>query len=200
MRAHDDLSLTRAIDRYVSSLEGAGYSPNTLKAYATRLNDFATWVAGPVTDLPLDQPAPHLEPLQDAETIQSYLASLRRRRIGRRVGVSTQTLHHAYAVLSGFYRWLDRTLGLEPNPSLRTIAEHVPAPWNDLLVKHHETLLGLVTDLRGLSDANRELIQSGLAAIDEALLSVRPDAAPTYTAAGRTASRGSRSMTLDGTL
>ncbi|KQS60272.1 flagellar biosynthesis protein FlgN [Geodermatophilus sp. Leaf369] len=133
-----------------------------------------------------------------------------------------------YLIISGKNRWLPRiaheievvleqmrtleveraavteviaaTLGLEPNPSLRTIAEHVPAPWNDLLVKHHETLLGLVTDLRGLSDANRELIQSGLAAIDEALLSVRPDAAPTYTAAGRAASRGSRSMTLDGTL
>jgi integrase/recombinase XerC len=120
MRAHDDLSLNRAIDRYVSSLEGAGYSPNTLKAYATRLNDFATWVAGPFDELPADiaraAPPPRLAPLQDAETIQTYLASLRRRRIGRRIGVSSQTLSHAYAVLSGFHRWMDRTLGLEPNP------------------------------------------------------------------------------------
>jgi integrase/recombinase XerC len=111
MPAHEDMLLTRAIDRYVSSLEGAGYAANTLKAYATRLNDFATWVAQ-------QQPEP-LDPvtaLQPAETIQTYLASLRRRRIGRRVGVSTQTLNHAYAVLSGFHRWMDRTLGLEPNP------------------------------------------------------------------------------------
>ncbi|MCW2973380.1 MAG: integrase family protein [Thermoleophilia bacterium] len=116
MRAPDDLSLTRAIDRYVSSLEGAGYSPNTLKAYATRLNDYAAWVAGPASEPSTDAPAPFVAPLQDAETIQAYLASLRRRRIGRRVGVSTQTLHHAFAVLSGFHRWMDRTLGLEPNP------------------------------------------------------------------------------------
>jgi integrase/recombinase XerC len=41
---------------------------------------------------------------------------MRRRRIGRRVGVSEQTLAHAYAVLSGFHRWMERTLRLEPNP------------------------------------------------------------------------------------
>lgn len=133
-----------------------------------------------------------------------------------------------YLIISGKNRWLPRiaheievvleqmrtlevergavteviaaNLGLEPNPSLRTIAGHAPAPWNDLLTGHHETLLGLVTELRGLSDANRELIASGLAAIDEALLSVRPDEAKTYTAAGRTAGRSHRSVTLDGAL
>ncbi len=133
-----------------------------------------------------------------------------------------------YLIISGKNRWLPRiaheievvleqmrtlevergavteviatTLGLEPNPSLRTIAEHATAPWNDLLIGHHETLLGLVTELRGLSDANRELIASGLAAIDEALLSVRPDNAKTYTATGRPAGRPNRSVSLDGAL
>lgn len=133
-----------------------------------------------------------------------------------------------YLIISGKNRWLPRiaheievvldqlrtleveraavteviagALGLEPNPSLRTIAEHASAPWNDLLVGHHETLLVLVTELRGLSDANKELIASGLAAIDEALLSVRPDNAKTYTAAGRATGRSHRSVSLDGSL
>ena len=62
-------------------------------------------------------------------------------------------------------------LGVGANPSLRQLADAAPAPWNDLLAKHHEALLVLVTDLRSLSDANRELIEGGLAAIGDALLS-----------------------------
>ena len=95
---------------------------------------------------------------------------------------------------------LAERLGLGPNPSLRTLAESAPAPWDDLLVKHHETLLVLVSELRGLSDANRELITHGLAAIDDALLSVRPDGARTYSAAGRTNGASYRSVGLDGAL
>ena len=91
-------------------------------------------------------------------------------------------------------------LGLPANPSLRTLAEHAGAPWDDLLIRHHETLLVLVSELRGLSDANRDLIASGLAAIDEALLSVRPDSVRTYSAAGRTQTGANRSVTLDGAL
>ncbi|MCW2956456.1 MAG: xerC [Thermoleophilia bacterium] len=105
-------TLARAIDRYVGSIEGAGYSHNTLKAYATRLNDYLNWVVedagGEVSPAPLA--------LQEPEAIQAYLASLRRRKVGRRIGVSNQTLSHAYAVLSGFHRWMERTLRLEPNP------------------------------------------------------------------------------------
>lgn len=91
-------------------------------------------------------------------------------------------------------------LGLPANPSLRTLAEAAGAPWDDLLLKHHETLLVLISELRGLSDANRELIASGLAAIDEALLSVRPDQPRTYSATGRTQAGASRSVSLDGAM
>ena len=62
------------------------------------------------------------------------------------------------------------------------MAEAAPAPWNDLFAKHHEALLVLVTDLRSLSDANRELIEGGLAAIGDALLSVQDAARPAPTA------------------
>ena len=80
-----------------------------------------------------------------------------------------------------------REAGLGHNPSLRQVADAAPAPWNDLFAKHHEALLVLVTDLRSLSDANRELIEGGLAAIGDALLPVKTPTAGTYGSTGRDA-------------
>jgi hypothetical protein len=92
-------------------------------------------------------------------------------------------------------------LGVGANPSLRQLAEVAPAPWNDLFAKHHEALLVLVTELRSLSDTNRELIEGGLAAIGEALLSVKTPSAGTYGATGRNVGDGDhRAVTLDGAL
>jgi hypothetical protein len=92
-------------------------------------------------------------------------------------------------------------LGLDANPSLRQLADSAPAPWNDLYAKHHEALLTLVSELRGLSDANKELIESGLSVIHDALRSSQPAAtAGTYTQAGRASGNAYRSVTLDGAL
>ncbi len=92
-------------------------------------------------------------------------------------------------------------LGLDANPSLRQLADSAPAPWNDLYAKHHEALLVLVSELRGLSDANKELIESGLAVINDALTSSQPAAtAGTYTQNGRASGNAYRSVTLDGAL
>ncbi len=91
-------------------------------------------------------------------------------------------------------------LGLGSNPSLRQLADAAPSPWDDLYAKHHESLLALVTELRGLSDVNRELIEGGLAAIDQALLSVRTPTAGTYTAHGRQAAGTSRPVSFDGAI
>jgi flagellar biosynthesis/type III secretory pathway chaperone len=91
-------------------------------------------------------------------------------------------------------------LGLGANPSLRQLAEKAPTPWNDLFAKHHEALLVLVTDLRSLSDANRELIEGGMAVLGDALLSVRSPSAGTYGATGRTQNGEHRAVTLDGAL
>ncbi|MBN1091625.1 flagellar protein FlgN [Blastococcus sp. TML/M2B] len=90
-------------------------------------------------------------------------------------------------------------LGLGANPSLKQVAEAAPAPWNDLFGKHHEALLVLITDLRSLSDANRELIEGGLAAIGDALVQTRA-AAGTYGASGRHDDGSHRAVTLDGAL
>ena len=83
---------------------------------------------------------------------------------------------------------LAERLGVGVNPSLRKLAEAAPAPWNDLYAKHHETLLVLVTELRGLS------------AIGDALLSVKSPSAGTYGSTGRSDERGHRAVTLDGAL
>jgi hypothetical protein len=91
-------------------------------------------------------------------------------------------------------------LGVGPNPSLRQLAEAAPAPWGDLFAKHHESLLVLVTELRSLSDANRELIEGGLAAISDALSTVRAPSAGTYTQSGRATGNAYRPLTVDGAM
>jgi hypothetical protein len=91
-------------------------------------------------------------------------------------------------------------LGLDANPSLRQLAEVAPAPWSELYTRHHEGLLLLVTELRGLSAANKDLIEGGLAAISDALLTSRPNSAGTYTHNGRQAGNAYRSVTLDGAM
>lgn len=133
-----------------------------------------------------------------------------------------------YLILSGKTRWLPRIahelevvldqlrsieveraavteavaaeLGLDSSPSLRQLAEAAPAPWGDLFTKHHEALLVAVTELRSLSDANRELVESGLAAISEALQTVRSPSAGTYTQHGRTEGNAYRAVTVEGAL
>ncbi len=90
-------------------------------------------------------------------------------------------------------------LGLAANPSLKQVAEVAPAPWNDLLGKHHEALLALISDLRSLSDANRELIEGGLSAIGDALMQTRSTSG-TYGATGRHDDGVHRAVTLDGAL
>lgn len=133
-----------------------------------------------------------------------------------------------YLILSGKTRWLPRIaheievvldqlrtleveraaateviaadLGMPASPSLRQLAEAAPAPWGDLFTKHHEALLVAVSELRSLSDANRELVETGLAAIGDALQTVRQPSAGTYTNNGRAAGNAYRAVTVDGAL
>ena len=91
-------------------------------------------------------------------------------------------------------------LGVAANPSLRTLADSAPAPWSDLYAKHHHALLTLVSELRALSDVNKDLIEGGLASINDALLSVRVPSAGTYTQSGRSSGNAYRSVSLDGAM
>lgn len=91
-------------------------------------------------------------------------------------------------------------LGLEPNPSLRQVAQAAPAPWDELLQQHYESLLVVVGEIRALSDANRDLAETGLNAINDAMAHAQSPNAGTYTATGRQSATTHRAVTLDGTL
>lgn len=138
------MPLAAAIDRYIGSVEGAGYSAHTSKAYATRLNDFLAYVG--------DDANASVE----AETIQAYLASLRRKKVGRRVGVSSTTLAHAHAVLSGFFRYLERNLRIEPNPMRDVLKPRgetsVDDEFKSLTVQQLEDLLRVARDGWGAAE------------------------------------------------
>jgi FlgN protein len=121
-------------------------------------------------------------------------------RIAHEIEVVLEQLRALEVERSAATEVLAQRLGIGANPSLRQLSEAAPAPWNDLLAKHHEALLVLVTDLRSLSDANRGLIEGGLAAIGDALLRVRTPSAGTYGATGRQDDGSHRAVTLDGSL
>lgn len=121
-------------------------------------------------------------------------------RIAHEIEVVLDQLRSLEVERAGATEEIATRLGVGVNPSLRQLAEAAPAPWNDLYAKHHEALLVLVTELRSLSDSNRELIEGGLAAIGDALLQVRTPSAGTYGATGRSQSGASRAVTLDGAL
>lgn len=110
------MQLTQAIDRYLASVEGAGYSAHTLKAYSTRLNEFALYCRTGSFERSGAAAEPVALAQVETEVIQAYLAALRRKSIGRRVGVSSSTLSHAYAVLSGFFSFAERVLRIDNNP------------------------------------------------------------------------------------
>lgn len=121
-------------------------------------------------------------------------------RIAREIEVVLDQLRTLEVERAAATELLAGDLGLGPNPSLRQLADAAPAPWRDIYTKHHEELLVLVTELRSLSEANRELIEGGLAAISDALMSVRGPSAGTYGANGRSEAGAYRAITLDGSL
>lgn len=75
--------------------------------------------------------------------------------------------------------------GLAGTASLRDLADAVGEPWQQILLQHHENLLQAVTQIRALSDVNRELVDEGLALINDQL-ATSGSSAGLYTAAGHT--------------
>jgi FlgN protein len=90
--------------------------------------------------------------------------------------------------------------GLSTGPSLSELADKVGEPWNDLLLRHHQNLLTIVTEIRTLSDFNRGLVETGLAELDRSLLVGSAPTAGLYTASGRQDGVAHRAVTLDGAL
>jgi hypothetical protein len=78
-------------------------------------------------------------------------------------------------------------LGLPPSPSLRTLAERSPAPWDELFRAHREAFLSLTGEITALAGANRDLLTSGQRAVHETLVGLT-DRLETYDPSGRTTS------------
>ncbi len=75
-------------------------------------------------------------------------------------------------------------LGLTAGPSLTTLAEAAPAPWDEMLRDHQLAFLQLTDEISDMSRSNRELLGTAARASREALMGVEGHAAQTYTPAG----------------
>ena len=64
------------------------------------------------------------------------------------------------------------SIGLDHNPSLRSLAEAVDEPWHSILLDHHEAFAAATQEVVSLADANRALITSGYRSARETLMSL----------------------------
>lgn len=75
--------------------------------------------------------------------------------------------------------------GLQPSPSLRSLAESAPEPWRQILMDHHAAFVALTAEIGAMADTNRHLITRGYQAAREVLTELGgPDA---YTPDGEAA-------------
>ncbi|MGH3331832.1 MAG: flagellar protein FlgN [Nocardioidaceae bacterium] len=102
-----------------------------------------------------------------AREIQSVLETVRETELLRSVASDT----------------VAQELGLEPNASLREIAEASEEPWRGIWRDHHEAFVTVAAQITELAETNRELLTSGYQAAQATLLSMT-DGAGTYGADG----------------
>ena len=74
-------------------------------------------------------------------------------------------------------------LGLEPNASLRDIAEASEEPWRAIWLDHREAFTTVATQISEMSQSNRVLLTAGYQAAQATLLSLS-EKSPTYGADG----------------
>lgn len=93
------------------------------------------------------------------------------------------------------------SMGLPSNSSLGDLARAAPAPWGELLADHRRAFLELTGRITGLSETNRDLINSGQRAVVTALATLAGPAEPKmYGPAGTTVIGSGRSTFLDGAI
>ncbi len=64
---------------------------------------------------------------------------------------------------------LSRALGLTETPSLRQLADEVPAPWDRIFEEHRNALIEAAHDIDAVAKSNRDLLARGQTATREAL-------------------------------
>jgi flagellar biosynthesis/type III secretory pathway chaperone len=132
------------------------------------------------------------------ETEQVLVAAGRSRWLGRathEVELVLEELRHAELRRTIELGDVAEALGLSPDMSLGELAESVPAPWNDVLADHRETLIKATSEISALADTNRELLDSSYSALQQALGLLSPTTEPAmYTADGGTSPRTTRRL------
>jgi len=95
-------------------------------------------------------------------------------------------------------------LGLEPEATLRELAEAAPTPWDSILEQHRIAFLATADELRAVARLNRDLLSQGARAVQDALawLSENGDrpAPDTYSAAGASHAATLGARLVDGRL
>ena len=89
-------------------------------------------------------------------------------------------------------------LGLDPNPSLREIAEASDEPWRSIWLDHREAFTTVAAQITRLSESNRDLLTVGYQAAQATLLSLS-ESSGTYGSDGSVAS-SRRSALVDRSL
>ncbi len=89
-------------------------------------------------------------------------------------------------------------LGLDPNPSLREIAEASDEPWRSIWLDHREAFTTVAAQITRLSESNRDLLTAGYQAAQATLLSLS-ESSGTYGSDGSVAS-SRRSALVDRSL
>jgi hypothetical protein len=89
-------------------------------------------------------------------------------------------------------------LGLEPNPSLRDIADRSPEPWRAIWLDHRDAFMTVAAQITEMSESNRALLTAGYQAAQATLLSMT-EGPGTYAADGSVASER-RATRLDRSL
>jgi len=84
-------------------------------------------------------------------------------------------------------------LGLDPNPSLRDIADACDEPWRSIWLDHRETFTAVSAEITEMAANNRELLTSGYQAAKATLLSLS-DQPGTYAADGTAVSERRTSL------
>ncbi|WP_346770701.1 flagellar export chaperone FlgN [Cellulomonas sp. RIT-PI-Y] len=87
-------------------------------------------------------------------------------------------------------------LGLAPGSGLAALAEHAPAPWDELLRAHRDAFVTLTTEIAQLADGNRELLAMSHRATQETLLSLQ-DSVQTYDGQGNSAASDRTAQLID---
>jgi flagellar biosynthesis/type III secretory pathway chaperone len=132
------------------------------------------------------------------ETEQVLVAAGRSRWLGRathEVQLVLEEIRHAELRRTVELGDVADALGLDPDISLRELAEAAPAPWDDVLADHRESLNKATAEISALAESNRELLDSGYRALQDALGLLTPTPEPsTYTARGATSPPASRRL------